>query len=480
MQPTAAKNARYELSSTISVPGNGHSEPEIHFPHDERPATFNEPIPSDRPLLPYLELFWANRRLLLRTAIYVVAASLLIAFLIPVRYQSATRLMPPDSQSGTGLGLLAALSARGGVGGLGGLATDLLGVKTSGALFVGILGSDTVRDRLIEKFDLKKVYGDSKIEDARKDLAERTDISEDRKSGIILISVTDHDPKRAAAMAQEYVTELDRLVAQLSVSSARRERIFLEERLQKVKADLDAAARNFSDFASKNTAIDIPAQGKAMVEAAATLQGELIAAQSELSGLQQIYTDNNVRVRSTQARVNELQKKLNEIGGAGTQGQVESDKSLYPSIRKLPLLGVTYADLYRQNKIQETVYELLTQQYELAKVQEAKEIPTVKVLDAALVPTKKSFPPRSVIVMLGTMLGIAFAMTWIVGKAKWDAIDPDEPRKALATEVFTTVRARVSQIPHNHSSITAAIKWIESTNSNSPRMAQEDNRDTGN
>jgi uncharacterized protein involved in exopolysaccharide biosynthesis len=337
-----------------------------------------EPIETQQSLLAYLQLLWANRQLLLPTGVYAILASTLIAFLIPVRFQSATRLMPPDGQSGSGLGLLAAMAGRSGasVGGLGGFAGDLLGVKSSGALFVGILSSETVQDGLIEKFQLKKVYHDSKIEDARKALAERTDLSEDRKSGIISIVVTDHDPKRAAAMAQAYVAELDRLVAQVSTSSARRERIFLEERLQKVKTDLDSAAKNFSDFASKNTAIDIPAQGKAMVEAAATLQGQLIAAQAELSGLRQIYTNNNVRVRAAEARMGELQKRLNEIGGAGTQSELKNDNSLYPSIRKLPLLGVTYADLYRQTKIQETVYELLTEQYELAKVQEAKEIPT--------------------------------------------------------------------------------------------------------
>jgi uncharacterized protein involved in exopolysaccharide biosynthesis len=410
-----------------------------------------EPIETQQSLLAYLQLLWANRQLLLPTGVYAILASTLIAFLIPVRFQSVTRLMPPDGQSGSGLGLLAAMAGRSGasVGGLGGFAGDLLGVKSSGALFVGILSSETVQDGLIEKFQLKKVYHDSKIEDARKALAERTDLSEDRKSGIISIVVTDHDPKRAAAMAQAYVAELDRLVAQVSTSSARRERIFLEERLQKVKTDLDSAAKNFSDFASKNTAIDIPAQGKAMVEAAATLQGQLIAAQAELSGLRQIYTNNNVRVRAAEARMGELQKRLNEIGGAGTQSELKNDNSLYPSIRKLPLLGVTYADLYRQTKIQETVYELLTEQYELAKVQEAKEIPTVKVLDAAIVPTKKSFPPRAVIVVLGTMLGTTLTITWIVGKTRWEAVDESDPRKLFATEVFTTVQASVPLFSRN-------------------------------
>jgi capsule polysaccharide export protein KpsE/RkpR len=408
-----------------------------------------ESVEMSQEFLPYLRLFWEHRQFLLRTGAYALLASILIAFLIPARYQSLTRLMPPDSQSTSGIGMLAAMAGRNGAAGLGGVAGDLLGVKSSGALFVGILGSETVQDRLIDEFHLMKVYHDWKIEDARKDLAEHTEVSEDRKSGIISIGVTDHDPQRAAGMAKAYVGELDRLVAQVSTSSAKRERIFLEGRLEKVKGDLDLAAKNFSQFASKNSAINIPEQGKAMVGAAAVLQGQLIAAQSELSGLEEMYTDSNVRVRSVQARVNELQKKLNEIGGAGTPGGSPSENSLFPSIRKLPLLGVTYADLFRQTKIQETVYELLTQQYELAKVQEAKEIPTVKVLVAAIVPTKKTFPPRILITLLGTMLGTTLAMMWILGKTQWDLVGESDPRRVFATEVFTTVQARMPKFSRN-------------------------------
>src|SRR6266853_1871484 len=205
-----------------------------------------------------LRPFWAERKFILRVGVYALLASALISTLIPVRYQSVTRLMPPDSPSGLGLGMLSAMTGRAGMEGLGGLAGDVLGMKSSGALFVGVLQSQTVQDRLIQQFNLMHVYHDSKIEDARKDLAEHTDVSEDRKSGIISIGVTDHDPKRASAMAQSYVDELDRLVAQVSTSSARRERIFLEERLKTVKSELDATAKHFSNFASKNTAIDIP------------------------------------------------------------------------------------------------------------------------------------------------------------------------------------------------------------------------------
>ena len=407
--------------------------------------------------LAYLQLFWAKRKFLLKSALYAGLASILTAFLIPVRYESIAHLMPPDQQSGLGLGLLASLAGRAGAGsggggsaagGLAGFAGDLLGIKTSGSLFVGVLGSETVQDAVINKFKLQKVYQARTIEDARKDLEKHTEVSEDPKSGIISITVTDHDRYRAAAMGQAYVAELDRVVALVSTSSARRERIFLEERLQNVKTELDTAAKEFSDFASKNTAIDIPAQGKAMVEAAASLQGELIAAQAQVSGLRQIYTENNVRLKEAEARVNELQKKLNEMGGSGTPDQIYKDDSLYPSIRKLPLLGVTYADLYRRNKIEETVYELLTQQYELAKVEEAKEIPSVKVLDPPLVPTKKSFPPRFLIVLLGLVLDMLGCMAFVIAKARWEAVDITDPRKLFAIEVFTSVQTSVVRLSH--------------------------------
>jgi uncharacterized protein involved in exopolysaccharide biosynthesis len=178
-----------------------------------------EPIEIRRDFLPYLRLLWERRGFLCRVAGYSLLASALVALLIPVRFQSTTRLMPPDSLSASGLGMMAAMAGRAGAEGIGGMASDLLGVKSSGALFVGILGSETVQDGLISEFNLKHVYHDSKIEDARKDLSQHTDVSEDRKSGIITIAVTDHDAKRAAAVAQSYVDELDRLVAQVIVNT---------------------------------------------------------------------------------------------------------------------------------------------------------------------------------------------------------------------------------------------------------------------
>src|SRR5262249_54170959 len=186
----------------------------------------------------------------------------------------------------------------------------LLGLKSSGDLFIGVLQSRTLQDRLIERFHLRKVYHERLEEGARKKLAENTIIYEDRKSAIITITVRDKSPFQAAAIAQAYVDELNQLLSELSTSGAHRERVFLEGRLKSVQQDLETAETDFSQFSSKNMAIDLKEQGKAMVEGAATLQGQLIAAKSELEGLRQIYADGHVRVRAVQARISELKQQL--------------------------------------------------------------------------------------------------------------------------------------------------------------------------
>ena len=403
--------------------------------------------------LEWLWLLWGHRRWLARVAVGALLATTLLAFLIPARYESTSQLMPPDSQSTSGLASVVA-SMSGGASGLGGIAGELLGLKSTSDTFVGILSSRTIQDKLIQQFDLKKLYSARRMEDARKDLAENTAISVDRKSQIISITVTDKSPQRAAAMTQAYVEELNRLVAELSTSSARRERIFLEGRLQAVNHDLEESEKDFSQFASKNTAIDIKEQGRAMVEAAATLQGQLIAAQSEYEGLKQTYTDSNVRLRSVKARIDELQHQLEKLGGKGESATSISGQpgdSMYPSIRKLPLLGVEYADLYRRTKIQEVVLEALTKEYELAKVQEAKEIPTVKVLDVANIPGKKSSAHRLLIILLGTALAFSGALTWLFGNTIWQETDARDPRKVFAQEVFTTFKASLPKFARNDS-----------------------------
>jgi len=406
------------------------------------------PVEGKR-LTEWLDMLWDERGLLFRVTAIGFVAAILTAFLIPKRYTTTTRLMPPDTQSASSMMMLAGLAQRAG-NGLGAVAGDLLGMKSSGALFVGVLQSETVQNRLIQQFDLRKVYGTRYQQEARKKLGENTSIQEERKSGIITIGVTDRSPARAADLANAYVKELNSTVSQLSTSSAHRERVFLEERLRTVKQDLDDADMQLAQFSSKNNTLDIQQQGKAMLEAAGTLAGQMIAAESELEGLRQIYSENNARIRALNARVGELRKELSKLSGKngepGNGTAADSSGGMpYPSLRKLPLLGAQYADYYRRAKIQETIYELLTEQYELAKVEEAKETPSIKVLDPAEIPEKKSYPPRSLIVASGTLAAAAVCAIWIFGSKRWQVTDARDPRKAFVQKVFAAVKLGIPE-----------------------------------
>ena len=372
--------------------------------------------------------------------------TVLVSLLLPRRYESTATIMPPDSLQGNlGASVLAAVAGKGekAESSLASMAGGLLGLKSSGALFTELLHSRTVQDRLIDRFQLQKVYWLRYRQDARTKLDRRTSISEDHKSGVIAITVTDSDPTRARDLAQAYVEELNSLLSRVSTSSARRERTFIEQRLVSVKRDLSEAEKQFSVFASQNTALDIKEQTKAMVESGALLQGQLIAAESDLQSLEQVYTGSNVRVRAAQARVAELKRQLQKLTGrdSATLDSTPTDE-IYPSIRKLPLLGVEWADLYRRMKIQESVYELLNQQYEMARIQEAKEVPTVNIVDVPTLPEKKSFPPRLLVISFGTIILFAVALGWIVVWSKWEQLSGEDPRKRLGVEIWSGVAER--------------------------------------
>jgi capsule polysaccharide export protein KpsE/RkpR len=420
------------------------SPPELQLPRTDPGDELME-IQFDRVVFGKLRLLWEERKFLTRALGLGLVLSIILAYLIPVKFQSTTRLMPPDNQNS--LAALAMLGTGGSSSGAGstglGLAASLLGGKTTGALFGGVLLSRTVEDRLIDRFDLLKVYGRKLKQEARKDLEKNTDISEDRKTGILTITVTADTKERARDLASGYVEELGRRMTEVSTNSAHRERVFLEDHLKVVKKELDQSALEFSAFATKNTAINIPEQVKATMTAAARVQGELAAAESELHGLEQVYTDNNVRVRSLRARIEELHKQVqtrtqNTNGGEDSLGQI---------IRDLPRLGVTWTELYRRAMINEAVYEALTKQYEYSKVQEAKEVPPVSVLDAANLPEKKSSPIRWIVVLVGLMFSFAIGSGWIIGKNSWNRMDPADERKRMAQEIWeqSTARLRVGR-----------------------------------
>jgi capsule polysaccharide export protein KpsE/RkpR len=393
---------------------------------------------------------WGHRRLLFRvSAISLLLSVTLCFFVIPKRYTSITTIMPPDS-GGAGTMLLSALSGKGGVGALGGLAASLLHEHNSTALYISLLESGTIADHLIDRFDLRKVYNKRYYVDTAKHLAHETKIADDKKSGVITIKVEDADPVRARDLAQAYLDELNKLVNLTSTSSARQERVFIEHRLHAVQNDLENAQIELSDFSSRNTTVDITAQTRAMVDVGARLEGEIVAERSGLESLRQTYTDDSPRVRETQARIGVLQGELNKLAGSSAPAKPASDSSqqaageLYPPLRQLPRLAVQYADLYRRVKVQEAIFELLTQQYEMSRLEEAKDIPVVHVIDPPGIPEKKSFPPRVILSGVLTLLAFAATSAFLLLRERWANVDNADPRKRLADAITGSIKRRKS------------------------------------
>jgi len=412
--------------------------------------------PSDiserRPWVENASLFWDYRRIFLRVAAIVFLLSIISVLFMPKEFESTARIMPPE-QGGGGAALLAALVGKGtggggsGGGGLAGLAGSLLGTKNNGALFVALLRSGTVTGGLIDRFDLRKVYHKRYRFSAAKRLAHLTKITEDTKSGVITIVVTDETRERARDLAQGYLDELNGLLARVNTSSAHREREFIEHRLATVQTELQNAQVALSNFSRENTTIDIKEQTKATVEAGAKLEGQLIVGETELDSLRQIYGNENVRVRAAEARNSILRRELQRANGQSDLETVEGDDAThpYPALRQLPQLGVQWANLYRTVRIHETVFDLLSEEYELARIEEAKSIPTVGVIDAPGAPELRTGPHRTLIVLISTALSFVMTALFLLARRRWMTMDVLDERRVLAARIGATVRKRWSR-----------------------------------
>jgi capsule polysaccharide export protein KpsE/RkpR len=311
-----------------------------------------------------------------------------------------------------------------------------------------LLRSGTVTGDLIDRFDLRKVYHKRYRMGAAKRLAHLTKIAEDTKSGVITIIVTDETRERARDLAQGYLDELNNLVSRVNTSSAHREREFIEHRLTTVQAELQNAQVALSDFSSKNTAVDIKEQTKATVEAGAKLEGQLIVGETELDSLRQIYGNENVRVRAAEARNSILRRELQRANGQGGSEPEENAVDAthpYPALRQLPQLGVQWANLYRNVRTHETVFDLLSEEYETARIEEAKSIPTIGVIDVPGLPERRTGPHRTLIVLIATALSFVMTALFLLARRRWVAMDLLDERRVLAARIGTTIRERWSR-----------------------------------
>ncbi|EHR72918.1 capsule polysaccharide export protein [Burkholderiales bacterium JOSHI_001] len=310
------------------------------------------------------------------------------SFLIPPTYTAASTLLPPQQQQS------AAASALASLGTLAGLAGGQGGLRSPADQYVALMQSATVSDRMIDRFGLLQAYDAKYRIDARKQLFRNARFSVGRKDGLITIEVDDTDAKRAADMANRYIEELRQITGTLAVSEAQQRRAFFEQQLQASRDKLTTAQVALQSSGFNQGALR--AEPKAAAEGYARLKAELTASEIRLQVLRGSLSDTTPEVRQQQSVVQSLRAQLARTEQATPVGE-----------------GPDYVAKYREFKYQETLFDLFSRQYEIARVDESREGALIQVVDVAMPPEKASQPRRVRIALLGAAGALMLALIWI-------------------------------------------------------------------
>jgi uncharacterized protein involved in exopolysaccharide biosynthesis len=335
---------------------------------------------SEPSLLGYARILWKRRRLIVWLCTASVLTAMIVSLLMPKIYESSATLLPEISaKEGGGLGSLLA----GSVGGQG-MGITLPGIPvTPTDIFVAMLKSRIMADEVIRHFDLMRLWRKKGMQDTRNALQDATKITVSKEK-VIKIAVEARSPSLAADIANFYVTNLDRLNRTMNVSKASHNRAFIEARLADTQVSLIKAEEALKQFQTSNKTVAVEAQSKAMIEAAALIQGQISAQEVQLKVMSGYLSPDNPELTRLRSAIDELRKQLYVLeSGTSGKGMLPGDR-FYPAMITVPSLALDHGRLLRDLKVQETLYTLLTSQYEQAKLSEARDTPTVQVLDPAI------------------------------------------------------------------------------------------------
>lgn len=360
-----------------------------------------KPVVNDEiNLMDLLLVIAKHNRFILKLTGGAAILAVLISLLMPNIYTAKTVVMPPQQ------GASAASALLGQLGGLAGMAGGALGVKNPSAMYVGMLKSRTVADSLIKRFDLMKRYKAKTQTEARTTLESASVISAS-KDGFITVEFSDKDPGLAAVIANAYVDELDRLSQTLAVTEAAKRRLFFEKQLDAARKGLDGAELAMKQMQEKTGVIQLEGQSKAILGAEAELRAQIAAKEVELSAMKSFATEQNPEYRRTAQVIVSLQAQLVKLDRNNPAGDEElSTKG------EIPAVAVEYAHKLRDLKYFEKLFEFMTQQVLVAKIDEAKDTAIIQIVDKALTPEKKSKPKRALIVILVTILALVVGIIW--------------------------------------------------------------------
>jgi tyrosine-protein kinase Etk/Wzc len=373
-------------------------------------ATFNE---EEINLLDLIIALLKRKRMIAAVTSGVGILALIACLVVTPVYQGAGEILPRQESSATS-GLLAMLgSAAGAVAGLTGLAPS-----TPSDVYVGLLKSYAVLDRIIDRFNLLEVYKNDRFlgrwrtytrEDAREDLTDNALIESDSASGIITVSIQDPDPVKAAGMSNSFVDELMKLTRNLEIIEASRRRLFFEGELQKTSQALARAEEDVRSFQENTGALQLDEQARAVMTGIATLEAQVAAAEIQLKVMKTYATQNNPDIKRLQEQLNALREERKKLEEKEVS-YFDLANSVIPT-GKIPALGTEYLRKQREFKYQQTLWEVLLKQYEVARLDEARDSSTIQIIADATVPEKKYKPKMPLVVAVSTLVGMVLALT---------------------------------------------------------------------
>jgi len=374
-----------------------------------------QPEQDEVSLLDLLIVLAKHKTLVLGLPAAAAVVSVIVSLLLPNIYTGTTKVLPPQQSQSTS----AVLAQLGSLAGLAGGAVS--GVKNPNDLYVGMLKSRTVTDNLIQRFDLNKLYEQKFQSETRTRLARETRIVAG-KDGIITIEVDDKDPKRAAELANGYVDELFKLTKVLAVTEASQRRLFFERQLGQAKENLARAEASTRLALEKGGLVLVEGQGRVMAETSARLRAEITVKEIQIGAMRTFASEQNPELQRTQQQMEVLKRELARTEGTSGSRAGSSAQTNGKGIENLRLL--------REMKYNEVTYELLARQYEIAKIDEAKDSAIIQVMDKAIEPDRKSRPRRSLIVLLSVLVTFLLAIVWAfaleaVAKSSQDPLGAD-------------------------------------------------------
>jgi len=347
----------------------------------------------------YIHVIAKRSRLILFSTITAAILAIVASFFLPSIYSSTAKILPPQQESS----LLSSIVGQG--GGLATLAGDVVGKGNKAEMYVEILKSEALMDQIIDRFKLMQLYKQKYRQFTYKQLENHVTIAAGKKSGIISVTIDDKDPRQAAAIANAYVEELDRLLKSINVTGAGQNRQFLESRLAAAKGDLAKAEEALKTFQAKNKTLSITDQAKASIEGIALIKAELAGQEVALASAKRRFSDSSQEVKNAQTAIASLRSQIARLEGS-------EGGSAIPSIGSYPEIGKDYVRLTREFKIQEALVELLTKQYEMAKFSEASTVPAVQIVQMARAPDFKTRPSKRKIVMQVTLSALFLSLAW--------------------------------------------------------------------